>query len=123
MEKIKRLNETKSTKAVLEIINSDKTITNDIKEVLNKWQTDISKLFSDIRDNPEVTFNDEFFNEVLIKKQQFEDLSDEQQRDQSPHNTSNLNETLSFDEVSEAIDKAKITYSSRCFSLGIQLDR
>ena len=107
-KKIKRLNETKSTKAVLEIINSDKTITNDIKEVLNKWQTDISKLFSDIRDNPEVTFNDEFFNEVLIKKQQFEDLSDEHQRDQSPHNTSNLNETLSFNEVSEAIDKAKI---------------
>ena len=107
-KKLKRLNENKSSKAVLEIIKSDKTISKDIQEVLGRWHTDISKLFSDIRDDPEVAFNDEFYNEVLNKKQQFEDLSDEQQKDQSPYNTENLNETLSFNEVSDAVDKAKL---------------
>lgn len=41
-KKIKRLNENKTPKAILEIIREDGTISSDIAEVLLKWHTDIS---------------------------------------------------------------------------------
>ena len=44
--KFKKLSNPTSTKAVLEIVRADETISNDKKEVLKRWHTDISNLFS-----------------------------------------------------------------------------
>jgi hypothetical protein len=58
---LKKLSDPPSTKAVLEIVRADETISRDIKEILEKWQLEISKLFSGIRENPEMAFDDDFF--------------------------------------------------------------
>ena len=60
-KKLKQLNPP-SKRIVLKIIREDKTISSDIKEVLNKWFIDISKLYSGIRENPEVVFDDNFYH-------------------------------------------------------------
>ena len=44
-EKLKRLSDPKSNRVVMEIIRDDGTISNDLKEVLCKWQRDISDLY------------------------------------------------------------------------------
>ena len=53
-------------------------------------------------------FNDEFYNEVLNKKQEFENLSDEEQQNQSPYDSQPLNVGLTFEEVEKAIDNSKL---------------
>ena len=73
-----------------------------------KWYTDISKLFSNIEDNPEVAFNDEFYNQVLNKKAEFENLVPEEQQSRAPHDTFTLNSEISYEEVAAAIDRAKL---------------
>ena len=67
---LKRLNSPPSTKAALEIVRKDGTISNDVKEVLERWLNDISRLFSGLQENPEVAFDDAFYNEVLEKKRE-----------------------------------------------------
>ena len=69
-----------SSRAALEIVRADETISRDIKEVLERWHLDISRLFSSIRDNPEMAFNDIFYQEVLNKKQEFDQMSQEHQQ-------------------------------------------
>ena len=69
---LKRLNSPPSTKAALEIVRKDGTISTDVKEVLERWLDDISRLFSGLQENPEVVFDDTFYNEVLEKKREFE---------------------------------------------------
>ena len=91
-----------------EIIKEDNTISNDVKEVLKRWHTDISKLFSNIEENPEVAFNDEFYNQVLNKKAEFENLEPEEQQRRAPHDTLPLNSEISYEEVAAAIDRAKL---------------
>ena len=49
---LKKLNNPPSSRAVLEIIRNDNTLSRDVKEVLERWFIDISKLFSRIKDNP-----------------------------------------------------------------------
>ena len=49
--KLKKLNNPPSSRAALEIVRSDNTISHDIKEILERWLTDISKLFSQNSDN------------------------------------------------------------------------
>ena len=66
--KLKKLSNPTSTKAVLEIVRADETISNDKKEVLKRWHTDISNLFSGLRNNPDFPFNDNFYQEILDKK-------------------------------------------------------
>ena len=44
-KQLKSLSEPKSSKVVLEIIRQDKSISTDIKEVLERWHSDISGLF------------------------------------------------------------------------------
>ena len=43
---MKKLGNPPSSKAVLEIIRDDDSISTDIQEILAKWHNDISKLFS-----------------------------------------------------------------------------
>ena len=89
-------------------MREDKTISNDIKKKLERWHKDISNLFSGIRENPEFAFDDTFYQEVLDKKQEFENLSPEDQNNVTNYDSTSLNSDLLFDEVSKAIDRAKL---------------
>ena len=81
--RLKKLGSKKSSKAVLEIIRADKSVSADTREVLERWYLDISKLYSGIRSDPEMAFNDNFYEEMVRKKQEFESLSSEQQYERS----------------------------------------
>ena len=63
--KLKKLCDPPSTRAALEVVHADGSISTDIKEILDRWYRDISRLFSGLRDNPEMAFNDLFYNEIL----------------------------------------------------------
>ena len=76
---LKKLNYFPDTKAALEIVREDKTISNDVHKVLERWFRDISRLFSGLQEDPEVVFDETFYQEVLEKKQQFENLEKEQE--------------------------------------------
>ena len=77
--------------------------------MLERWHLDISTLFSGLRENPETAFDDIFFQEILQKKQEFENMSSEQQHEFSNFNFSSddLNCEFTFSEVSKAVDRAK----------------
>jgi hypothetical protein len=64
---LKRLNEPQTARAALEIIREDKSISRDLKEILEKWYKDISGLFSGLHEDPEIAFNEGFYEEVLRK--------------------------------------------------------
>ena len=66
--KLKKLCDPPSTRAALEVVQADGNISTDIKEILDRWYRDISRLFSGLRDNPEMAFNDLFYNEILREK-------------------------------------------------------
>ena len=63
-KQLKSLAEPKSSKVVLEIIRQDKSISTDIKEVLERWHSDISGLFSGFRENPDLAYDDHFFQQI-----------------------------------------------------------
>ena len=65
--KIKRLCDPPTCRAALEIVKSDGTISNDVREILEKWHYDISRLFSGVRENPEMVFNDSFYEDICNK--------------------------------------------------------
>ena len=106
--KLKKLSNPPSSKAVLEIVREDGTISNDVKEVLKRWHEDIGKLFSGLRENPEFAFDNDFYEEIIEKKNEFENLAPEQQDQQSDFNSGDFNKNISYDEVSRAIDKWKL---------------
>ena len=85
------LSEPPSTRAALEIVRQDGTISQDIQEILEKWYVDISRLFSGLRDNPGIAFNEDFYKEVLDKKEAFEKLSPNEQSAQTEFNSNSLN--------------------------------
>jgi hypothetical protein len=107
--KLKRIGDPPSSRAALEIVRADKTISRDVREVLERWHLDISTLFSGLRENPETAFDEVFFPEILQKKQEFENMSSEQQHEFSNFNFSSdeLNCEFTFSEVSKAVDRAK----------------
>ena len=79
-----------------------------MKEILKRWHSDISRLFSGLRENPDFAFDDAFYDEVVDKKNEFEALSPEEQEQLGDYDSESLNVNLTFDEVSKAIDKAKL---------------
>ena len=98
--RLKRLCDPPSTRAALEIVREDGSISTDMQEILERWYTDIARLFSGLRDNPDMAYDDNFYNEILSKKQEFENLSPEMQENSSIYNTVSLNSNISYDEVS-----------------------
>ena len=40
----------------------------DIKEVISRWFRDISRLYAGLHEEPDIAFDDAFYNEVLEKK-------------------------------------------------------
>ena len=57
---LKKLDNRPSSRAALEIVRKDKTISRDLKEILERWHRDISGLFSGLRENPEFAFDENF---------------------------------------------------------------
>ena len=76
--------------------------------MLKRWHTDISNLFSGLRNNPDFPFNDNFYQEILDKKAEFEAMAPNDQEQVSNFDSVSLNNDILFDEVSKAIDKAKM---------------
>ena len=74
-QKLKKFGDLPSSKAVLEIIRDDDSISSDIQEILTKWYSDIGNLFSGIRENPEL--GDLFYEEIKAKKRELENISPE----------------------------------------------
>ena len=93
---LKKLNNPLSTKAALEVINADGSISRDTKEVLSRWFQDISKLYSGLQDDPEMAYQEEFYNEVLNKKAEFERLNNIQPEDDNTGQPE-LNADISYD--------------------------
>ena len=56
--KLKRLAEPVTSRVAMEIVREDGTISHDVKEVLQRWHKDISQLFSGIREDPDIVFED-----------------------------------------------------------------
>ena len=104
---LKKLSNPPSTRAALQIVRADQSISNDVREVLERWHNDIARLFSGLRENPDFAFDDQFYQEIIDKKSEFENLSETEQMEDNPFNADNLNEKISLEEVSKAIDKAK----------------
>ena len=95
---LKKLNNFPDTKAALEIVREDQTISTDVREVLERWFRDISGLFSGLQEDPEVAFDDNFYREVLEKKNEFENLREEHHINEGDYDTSMLNADISYDE-------------------------
>ena len=93
---LKKLNNPPSSRVALEIVRADETIFRDLKEILERWLTDISKLFSGVRENPEMSFNDTFYEEIISKKQEFENLSNLEQQQNSNYSSESINAEISF---------------------------
>ena len=110
-EQLKRLDNPPTTRAALEIVRGDDTISRDLKEILARWFKDISQLFSGLREDPDVAFDDDFYQEVLNKKAEFENMSYDQQSQQCEYTSDDLNIGILYDEVSEAIDKSNLRKS------------
>ena len=106
--KLKLLCDPPSSRAALEIVRADGTISSDIKEILERWHQDISKLFSGIRDNPEMAFDNDFYEEIKNKKQEFEKMSPDDQLKQQKYESSTLNCNFTYLEVSKCIDSTKL---------------
>ena len=107
-KKFKSLSEPKSSKVILEIIREDMTITTDIKEILNRWHKDISGLFSGLRENPDLAFNDQFLQQITELKSEFEAMSNVQQLNSSHFDSTKINSEISFKEVSDTIPMYKL---------------
>ena len=104
---LKRLSNPPTARAALEIIREDKTISRDLKEILERWYKDISGLFSGLHDDPEIAFNQEFYEEVLKKKNEFEEMPFEEQTSHGNYDTEEMNSEISYDEVADAINNSK----------------
>jgi hypothetical protein len=108
---LKRLNNPPTARAALEIIREDKTVSRDMREILERWYKDISGLFSGLHEDPEIAFNEAFYQEVLDKKNEFEEMSPEEQKNLEEYNSEEMNAEISYDEVAEAVDKSKLKKS------------
>ena len=61
-----------------------------------------------MKDDPNLVYDDNFLEQVLKLKSDFENLSQEQQIFGSSFDSSLLNSEIRFEEVSSAIDKSKL---------------
>ena len=102
------LSEPKSSKVIMEIIRNDESISTDIEEILARWHSDISGLFSGLREDPGLAFNDQFFLQISDLKDEFENLSKNQQENAAQFDTSAMNSQFTLGEVSDAIDRSKL---------------
>ena len=108
---LKRLDNPPTARAALEIVREDDSISRDLKEILERWLNVISKLFSGLNDNPEMAFDDNFYQEVLNKKAEFENMSYEEQSQHCEYTSEDFNSDICYDEVADAVNKSKLRKS------------
>ena len=108
---MKRFDNPPTARAALEIVREDDSISRDLKEILERWFNDISKLFSGLNDNPEMAFDDNFYQEVLNKKAEFENMSYEEQSQHCEYTSEDFNSDICYDEVADAVNKSKLRKS------------
>ena len=108
-DKLKQLNDKKTPEKVLEIVKEDKSISRDIGEILQRWHHDIAKLYSGLREDPNISFDDSFYSDIVAKKREFEQLQELERTDTSLKNENeiDINLDISYSEVAKAIDRAK----------------
>ena len=108
-KEIKKLN-CRPSKPILEIVKEDGTTSRKPEEIVEKWYKDISQLFSNLKDNPDLAFDEDFFREILRQKDEFEGLTPEEQRNYGNQQLDGemLNNELQLTEVSDAVDKLKL---------------
>ena len=102
------MNEPKSSRAILEIIRDDGTISTDIQEILTQWHKEFSDSFAGLKDNIDLAFDDEFLENITQLKNDFEKLSPDQQQITSPCDSSKLNAQITLQEVEFAIKHSKL---------------
>ena len=107
MEKAEATKQPSTARAALEIVREDETISRDLKEILERWFKDIASLFSGLREDPDIAFDDNFYQQIIDKKNEFENMSLKQQSQNCQYNSDALNFEFSNDEVSDAIDNSK----------------
>ena len=73
-DKLKELGRCQKPEKVLEIVKDDQSISRNISEILERWHHDIAKLYSGLREDPDVSFDDNFYNEIIAKKKEFAKL-------------------------------------------------
>ena len=61
-----------------------------------------------MKDDPDLVFDDEFFENIKNLKAKFDELSNDEQEAGSNFNSVNLNCDISYDEVAAAVDSAKL---------------
>ena len=107
-KRLKALSDRKSSSVLLEIIREDGSISSDKKEVLEKWCSDFKQCFKGMKDDPDLVFDDEFFENIKNLKAKFDKLSNDEQEAGSNFNSENLNCDISYDEVAAAVESAKL---------------
>ena len=107
-KRLKALSDRKSSSVLLEIIRQDGSISTDKREVLEKWCSDFSECFKGMKDDPDLVFDEDFLESIENLKCVFDKLSSGEQEAKSSFDSTMLNRDISYDEVSAAIDKAKL---------------
>ena len=105
-ERIRKSGDPFSSRTALEIVREDGSISNDVQEVLERWHEDISALYSGLRENPEFAFNDKFLRNIIEKKNELEQLEISGE-DSMGFIAEQLNDVITYEEVSSAIDRSK----------------
>ena len=116
-KRLKALSDRKTSHVLLEVIRQDGSISKDKKVVLEKWYNDFSQCFRGMKDDPDLVFDDEFLDRISTLKTVFDNLSSEQQEAGSSFNSTSLNCSITFDEVSCAIQKAKLARLSCLYQM------
>ena len=107
-KRLKALSDRKPASVLLEIIRQDGSISTDKKEVLEKWCSDFSECFKGIKDDPDLVYDDNFLESIVNLKAMFDSLSSDEQEAKSSFDSTLLNCDITFEEVSAAIDSAKL---------------
>ena len=107
-KRLKALSDKKPAHVLLEIIREDGSVSTEIKDVLSKWHHDFEDCFRGLKDDPDLVVDDHFLETVTQLKNDFDNISPLEQESGSPFDSTMLNCDLSYQEVSDAIDKAKL---------------
>ena len=85
---------------------------------MERWHRDICGLFSGLQENPEFAFDEVFYQQIVEKKAEFENLTFEEQIAASTYDATAVNADFLFSEVSKAIDNVQLgkksTFLEQC---------
>ena len=107
MVKVKTSYRPPSVNESLEILREDGSISQDIKEILEKWYKDISQLYSGVRENPDLVYDQQFYEDILRKKAEFENLDHLGQASFSHFNAGDLNIEISEADIQKGVNSLK----------------